>query len=139
RSVMPRGLPGNKLCAALLALAQCSVTAAHVEIKSCFARATISPQGATLVAVAAAGHAADLLLSADDARPFKGHGHSLCFDRWGRISAAEKERGHVFHGEARHQLWRVLAAEPDRVTLRATLPASRLAMERTYAVSPVAP
>jgi hypothetical protein len=138
-SVMPRVLPGTQLCAALLTMTQCSVTAANIEINSRFARATIAPQGATLVDVVAAGHATDLLLSADEARPFNGHGHFLCFDRWGRISAAEQARGHVFHGEARHQHWQVLAAKPNRVTLRTTLPASRLAVERAYEVSPVAP
>lgn len=106
-----------------------------VELQGRQLHAAISPRGATLESVVFKGRAFNPLLSAESAGPNKAHGHFLCFDRWGRISEAEKAQGYMFHGEARHRTWQVLTAETGRATLRTTLPTSRLTMERTYAVS----
>lgn len=70
---------------------------------------------------------------AEEARPMS---HFVCLDRWGAPSAAELERGMVFHGEATRVRWS-LDAGPEakqgalEARMSARLPIAGLRVERT--------
>jgi hypothetical protein len=91
---------------------------------------TISPNGARLERV--------ILKGGPPVSPLAALGHFLALDGFGAPSAQEAAAGMPFHGEANHQLFRILStthsATSHSVTMQAALPLAQETLTRTVEI-----
>lgn len=122
----------------LLPLALPAQNRPTIALETPAARVVVEILGGSITAFTRAGDELDPIVwnesgPTDEARPM---GHFLCFDRWGQPSAAEAERGMMFHGEATRQRWAIdrKPAQADgaiTAEMSASLPIAGLSIRRT--------
>jgi len=111
---------------------------ASAVLESPGAKLVVDLQGGSIVELRLGGDGVNPLVwanrgPAEEARPMS---HFLCLDRWGAPSAAELERGMVYHGEATRVRWSLDAGPETRrgaleARMSARLPIAGLQVERT--------
>ena len=115
----------------------------HVLLKGDAAQVVIAVDGGAIADFHLHGHGLNPLSWQEEGESLQEppwRGHFLCLDRWGEPSAAERENGMPFHGEASRLPWQV-SDGPERVSgsIRAEmgveLPLAGLAVRRSIALS----